>query len=80
MKVIKKLDNILNFIGACLRWFYGYFFQLALGHENLSFQVFLEGSDDKNDIIGKIGHRNINRILSALVIVPLIMIFIDMMK
>ena len=78
--MIRGIDDILNFIGACIRWCYGYLFETALGQKNFTFDEFLNGSENKNDFAGRIGHRNVNRFFAALIIIPLIMIFLDLMK
>ena len=70
--MIKKLDRILNFIGACIRWAYGYLFKITFGQENFTFHEFLNGSPNKNDVVGRIGHRNVNLFFGALVVMPLI--------
>ena len=78
--MIRRIDDILNYIGACIRWCYGYVFESALGHRNFTFQEFLNGFENKNDIVGKIANRNVNRLFAALVIIPLILICLDLIK
>lgn len=80
MSMIKKVDDLVNLIGASFRWLFGWFFQNTFGHEKLTFNVCLNGSEDRDHIVGEIGHRNANWLFAALVIVPLFLGIVDLIQ
>ena len=78
--MIRKMDSLLNYLGASIRWCIGFVLKIALGQENFKFQEFLNGFDNKNDIVGQLGHRNVNRLFAAIVVIPLFLILYHYLK
>lgn len=55
--------EILNFIGAVVRWIYGTIWRTIAGKKKYTFKEYLRGPNDSNDWFDFAGHELVNRII-----------------
>ena len=71
--MIDWFDDILNYLGASMRWGTGNVFEIVLGTKNLTFVEVLNGPENKSEMEGGIGHRNANRFIGMLIIAAIVL-------
>ena len=68
------VGDIINFIGACTRYVYGYTWRSLANKKKFTFKDYLYGLQDSDDWFDMTGHRFINIMVGLITIVGIIML------
>ena len=66
---------IFDFVGAVVRWIYGTIWRTLFRRKKYSFKEYLNGPNNSDDWFDQTGHSFVNRIVGAVFIVLLVIIF-----
>lgn len=70
-------SHILNFVGACIRWTFGQIRMKLFGGSKFTFNEYLNGPKNGDEIIDTFGHGFINHIVGIITLTILLITIVN---